>query len=230
MSEESGKVNLNLNIQVKLTSKSGYDKNVYDASSYDKAGYNKYIQDEDENGIELEEQPIARPSKRNDRDRAQKDIIEDEQKMGHHDEELFRRTKERTIVNRQDEYQQRKRQRASSPERHDPLKDIDGIPEPNARTYQQVMMERIRENKQQEMLRKQAPERNVDNSAPIGVKKQKIDDNTSVRTKLTTEWDKLDDNTSGTSQSSNVDLSATPRRKRWDLTPNEATPRGNYYI
>jgi splicing factor 3B subunit 1 len=210
------KVKTDFNTKVKLTSKTGYDNNVYDNS--DKTGYSKYIQDE-EDDIQLEEEIPLRPSKRKD---PQREILEEEHGAGTHEDTLYKRTNERTIASRESDYQKRKRLRETSPERYDPLKDFDREPDANARNYSQIMLERIKENERQEILRKQVADKKI--VAGAGVKRQKLDENLSVTTKLT-DWDKL----SSEKVSGDADMTATPRRKRWDLTPNEATPRGKHY-
>jgi splicing factor 3B subunit 1 len=215
MSEQKDKVKSNHNEKVKLTSKTGYDNNIYDNS--DKSGYNKYIPDEEE--IELEEE-MDRPTKRKD---PQKEILEEEHKTGSHEDNLYKRINERTIANRESDYQKRKRQRGTSPERYDPLKDFDREPDANSRNYSQIMLERIKENERQEILRKQIADKRVGNTH--SGKKQRIDDNMSVKsgdTKMTV-WEKV----SSEKATTDGEMTATPRRKRWDLTPNEATPRGN---
>jgi splicing factor 3B subunit 1 len=217
MSDNTDKVKLTLN-QVKLTSKTGFDTNVYDTT--DKTNYNKFIQEEDD--IELEEH-IIKPTQRKN---VQKEIMEEDYKSGQHEDELFKRTKERTIANRESEYNQRKRLRETSPDRYDPLKDFDRNPEPNARTYSQIMQERMRENERQEILRKQIADKKITSGA--ATKRPRLDDSLSHKSDTTklTDWDKLSEESNKTAN--NIEMTATPRRKRWDLTPQEATPRGNF--
>lgn len=187
---------------------------------------------------------------------APKDLIMDEIMAGPHDDSLNQATKLRQIASRETTYQGKKRMRNLSPERHDPLKDFDKAPDPNARTYKDVILEHSLENERQNIIKeaqrqsevkKKDKEKNI-----VESKKKQKNDNSSIvsggsnTTKLTnksikSEWDKIDKTPNPNSKwdtpvRNDNNLLSSQRRKRWDLTPVndvEATPNlkgGKHYF
>jgi len=70
------------------------------------------------------------------------------------EDELFKATNKRKIINREDDYK-KKRFRPLSPERFDPLKDFDKLPDVKARTYGDIMLEQNLENERIDLLKQQ---------------------------------------------------------------------------
>jgi hypothetical protein len=222
--KDTGKVNKNIN-QAKLNSNDAFDKDFY---SSEKDKYNTYIKDDEE--LELDEAAEMRRSYKRPNNSVP-NIIEEETKEYTGEDELLKRSNQRKIVSREDDYRKKRLRGGPSPERYDPLKDFDRTPDSNVRTYKDIMLEQMAEKEKTELLRQQVGKKIISD------KKQTYDDDTrsviseksttSNQTKLTnrSDWDKLSER-----KWDSDSQAVTPRRKRWDLTPvdGEATPRGNY--
>ena len=132
--------------KAKLISKGeSFDKEIYGESNQ----YTNYIDEEkDDEDTYI---PIKQTNQKLNSYTAPKEVIDDI-KAGHHDDP-FADAKLKKISEREDKYHQRKRLRQLSPERHDPLKDSDKTPNPNARTYKEIMMEQALENQQKSILK-----------------------------------------------------------------------------
>ncbi len=210
-----------------MNSADGFDKDLY---SNDKDNYSKYIRDEEE--LELDESADMKRSYRRPNYSAN-NIIEEESKDFTGEDELLKRSNQRKIVNREDDYRRKRLRGGPSPERYDPLKDFDRTPDSNVRTYKDIMLEQFAEKEKNELIRQQVGKKIISD------KKQKLDDDTSSvisekstvsnQTKLTnkSDWDRVSER-----KWDNESLAETPRRKRWDLTPVEgdSTPRGKFII
>ncbi len=179
---------------------------------------------------------------------APKDAFEDDLGLNNAGEdELLKATNKRRIANREDDYK-KKRYRPLSPERFDPLKDFDKLPDSKARTYGDIMLEQNLENERKDLLKQQSQKKkeqiniinNIENS---NITVNSLSNNDKVRnsklendqisstsgsshaTKVskTSEWDKLEKQnkweTPGVVQGRTLEGMTTPRRKRWDLTP-----------
>jgi hypothetical protein len=220
--KDTGRVN-KIIIQVKLNSTDNFDKDIY---SNDKDKFNNYIKDDEE--LELDEEADLRRSYKRP-NQSVPNIIEEESKDFTGEDELLKRSSQRKIISREDDYRKKRLRGGPSPERYDPLKDFDRTPDSNVRTYKDIMIEQLAEKEKTELLRQQVGKKIISD------KKQKLDDDTrsviseksstSNQTKLTnkSDWDKVSER-----KWESESLAETPRRKRWDLTPvdGETTPRG----
>jgi hypothetical protein len=216
-----------------------YDKDLYEE---DKSKYQDFISSENDPEEEVFMKTKTKDSKLKSFT-APKDAFE-EMEAGTH-EDPFQEAYNRKISAREDDYH-KKRYRALSPIRHDPLKDFDKLPEANARTYKDVMREQKKHSENTEFIKHQNKkslesqvkmETNNINSykrARVDVDTLSVTSEHSNTTKLTqSEWDKVEKpvvkkwDTPSRRETSQM----TPRRKRWDLTPvgDEMTPRGSLF-
>ena len=86
---------------------------------------------------------------------APKDVLEEDINQDNTAEDaLFKASNKRKIINREDDYK-KKRYRPLSPERFDPLKDFDKLPDSKARTYGDIMLEQNLENERIDLVRQQ---------------------------------------------------------------------------
>ncbi|KAJ7968251.1 splicing factor 3B subunit 1 [Quillaja saponaria] len=162
--------------------------------------------------------------------------------------------KPQRIIDREDDYRQRRLNRIISPERHDPFSAGEKTPDPSVRTYADVMREEALKREKEDTLRliakkkkeeeeaaKAAPEKGKDSGAAAAPQKrrnrwdQSQEDGGAKKAK-TSDWD-LPDTTPGRWDATPTPgrvADATPgRRNRWDETPtpgrladSDATPAG----
>lgn len=176
---------------------------------------------------------------------APKDAFDDLDSSGQDD--LFKASNSRKIANREDDYK-KKRYRPLSPERFDPLKDFDKLPDSKSRTYGDIMLEQTLENERMDLMKQQLQKKkeainnissasNIDtlnNNNYVTNKKSRLESDalsaTSASSKATktsktnSDWDKLEkankwETQNATPNKATVEGMITPRRKRWDLTP-----------
>ena len=132
--------------RAKLISKGeSFDKEIYGETNQ----YRNYIEEEKDDDDSFV--PSRQTKQKLNSYTAPKEVMDDIM-AGHHDDP-FADAKQKKIAEREDKYHQRKRLRQLSPERHDPLKDSDKTPNPNARTYKEIMMEQALENQQKSILK-----------------------------------------------------------------------------
>ena len=181
---------------------------------------------------------------------APKEALEDIAAEG--EDELFKAQNKRIIKNREDDYKRKKYVRQLSPPRFDPLKDFDKMPDTKSRTYGDIMLEQNLENERIDLMKQQLQKKKemINNINPNSIdknynnKKSRLDldqlsatSGSSNNTKVSknSEWDKIDRNTKWENSAAitpgrtPLDGGATPRRKRWDLTPvgqDAQTPLG----
>lgn len=235
-----------------------YDNDFYEE---DRSGYNKFVENEEDADLAEFNQLVDVDTELKPRDRipqksanlknytAPSEAFE-EIKAGEH-EDPFQQAYDRRISTREDDYH-KKRYRALSPTRFDPLKDFDKAPDSNSRTYKDIMLEQKLSNERVEMLKKNTRKIPINQNNIMdfdGVKKQRLDnDNLSAHsgvsensnitkmTKTHSDWDNLDkkeNNIQSTSRtvkkwdSTPDPMNMTPRKRRWDLTSagDDMTPR-----
>lgn len=227
-----------------------YDKELYEEDS---AKYESYVRNEDELALEEDDFLMSKKQQAGKKLKsytAPQDAFEDISAGVH--EDPFQQAYNRQIGAREDEYH-KKRYRALSPVRHDPLKDFDKAPDSNARTYKDIMREQKIQRENAELLKQQNKKTleaemqsnlnsQINNIQPNYGKKQRIDsdaisttsENSNVTKLTTSDWEKPDKPVvKKWDTPTKRDLQAmTPRRKRWDLTPlgDEVTPRGKIKI
>ena len=132
--------------RAKLNSKGeAFDKEIYGETNQ----YRKYIEEDKEDD---DNYVPKKPGKQKLTSYTAPKEVMDDIMAGHHDDP-FADAKMKKIAEREDKYHARKRLRQLSPERHDPLKDSDKTPNPNARTYKEIMMEQALENQQKNILK-----------------------------------------------------------------------------
>lgn len=212
--------------KAKMNSKGeAFDKEIYGESSQ----YRNYIDEEkDDDDSKV---PTKQAKQKLNSYTAPREVMDDI-KAGHHDDP-FADSKQKKIAEREDKYHQRKRLRQLSPERHDPLKDSDKTPNPNARTYKEIMMEQALENQQKSILKqiskvqedamKIAQEKKSNNNS---IKRRKNDDSSKSvisaqthSTKLTKNLPTTNNNLIKNSPSDWDKIEKTSTSSKWD-TPS----------
>jgi len=218
-----------------------YDRELYED---DRSNFNSIIQED----TELEDKSKSTNLKTKLTSFTAPKEAFDEVAAGEHDDP-FKDAYRNRISSREDDYH-KKRYRQMSPPRYDPLKDYDKLPESNARTYKDIMLEQKIQNEKNELMNKKSSQKPIKQGESDNIKlpdkKTKIDrDSISVTsessnvTKLTNnksetfDWDLLDKKENiieGISNSKWETPGYATRRKRWDMTPagdNMISMRGN---
>ncbi|KAI4296400.1 hypothetical protein L6164_036361 [Bauhinia variegata] len=226
-----------------------FDTDLY--GSGDKASYLSSIPtNEDEDNLDAMDNEVARKLASYT---APKSLLKEMPGAGDGDTDIGFRKPQR-IIDREDDYRQRRLNRIISPERHDPFAAGEKTPDPSVRTYADVMREEalkrekedtlraIKKKKEEEEAAKAAgADKSKEATASVGTQKRRnrwdqSQDEGGAKKAKTSDWD-LPDTTPGRWDATPTPgrvTDATPgRRNRWDETPTpgrladaDATPAG----
>ncbi|XP_031477588.1 uncharacterized protein LOC116248763 [Nymphaea colorata] len=134
------------------------------------------------------------------------------------DDDGFGFKKPQRITDREDEYRQRRLNRVISPDRNDPF--ADSTPDPNKRSYAEVMKEEVLKREREETLRRIAKNKQEEEERRNS-EKEKESTVTAPAQKRRNRWDQSQESESNKkAKTSDWDLpDSTPGISRWDATP-----------
>jgi splicing factor 3B subunit 1 len=209
-----------------LVGKLSYDKDIYDQG--DKfAGYSKELP-LGPSSKDVEESTDIKPKSMLSSYTAPKELFKELEDVDH--DPFAGQTSERTIAQRETEYQKRRMNRSFSPERADPFaKSANGN---EARSYAEVMKDAELDKEKDRVLRKIAEKKREEEEkeeAGASRKKRRWDEKTPV---VSSSWDEEDRSSSSVKKSKwDETPKSEPKRSRFDETPKmsswDATPKGD---
>lgn len=224
-----------------------FDTDLYGGS--DKDAYLTSIPaNEDEENLDAMDNEVARKLASYT---APKSLMKDMPGVGDADADVGFRKPQR-IIDREDDYRQRRLNRIISPERHDPFAAGEKTPDPAVRTYADVMREEALKREKEETLRAIAKKKKEEEEAAKAAPEKGKEADAAAAPKRRNRWDQSQDEGAKKAKTSDWDMpdttpgrwdatptpgrvtDATPgRRNRWDETPtpgrladSDATPAG----
>jgi splicing factor 3B subunit 1 len=213
----------------------------FDADLYGAAGkkrFEGYVSSIPATDEEAEDDVAPLPSRQASSITGHRIAMQDLPRDSEEDSSGFR--KPQKIIDREDEYRQRRLQRIISPERNDPFAMGEATPDPSVRTYADVMREQALQKQKEEILKEIAKKKEEEKGkvvaqepAPAPKRRNRWDQSQDVdvaavakKAKIGSDWDAPDATPGRVS-----DATPSVRRNRWDETPtpgrlvdSDATP------
>ncbi|XP_057429488.1 uncharacterized protein LOC130722689 [Lotus japonicus] len=204
-----------------------FDTDLYGASDRD-AYHTSIPANDDDDNLDAIDNEVARKLASYT---APKSLLKDMPSAPETDADLGFRKSQR-IIDREDDYRQRRLNRIISPERHDPFAAGEKTPDPSVRTYAEIMQEETLKRKKEETLKlianKKKEEEEAAKAAPAPPADKADKDKAAAAQKRRNRWDmSQEDGAAKKAKTSDWEDETTPGR--WDATPTpgrviDATP------